>query len=871
MNFIADRKLKKMINEDLSSYGFSIGEPQSDQVKGKVFLTLIRGILVFLSTYGVIGGLCSSFGLPYDPFTVGALLLLISVTIAFIYYNKFTFYTGYVFLFLAFLVLYVTAYTYINSGFQAFLNEVYSSYGDFFILPSTRETTEYIADRSVTVPAAMLFTGAGFAILLNISISAYMDPFTTFLVTFLPLQIAFYIDIIPPLPYLIMLITVYITVTVLGSSGSFKLPYRYKKGQQYLRKRSARKDRYEYISSGRGMLQLSVIAAIGAAVLMLVMNAVFIGRFSTKYVSNGVKDRTDGYVKILAQGGISSLFNRYEAKGGLSHGRLGGISSVAPDYETDLVVRFVPTYTYSEKNMHPVYLKAYTGVYYQDNRFGTIRPGGEDSFDTVHEDTYMPVGAEYMDTGNGAYIKMFILNKDADNTYDYRPYFSVYSGSGRNESARGISDGLSNAADNKLGISRGVLEDGGTLKEWAGGYTEDDEHPTAYEVVYTPYTYGDSFEPNPEITEEYEKYVYENYLDVPDELSEVLSDIVKETGISENVDPGNDDFTKQQDRLSKAAALKQYFRDDFQYSMLPGASPLNRDAIEYFLTEQKRGFCVHFASSGALILRAAGIPTRYVEGYVINPGDITESSIERVNSDDWVISDNSGRGDMIAVSDVEIPDANAHAWLEIYFDGYGWIPYEMTPPAEDEDLSYIGFADFFARLFSPTERNVKGYGNLSLSQAAGNPVKKTGRILRLFGSIGFLFIPLLVMLGLTGAGMILFYGLPYIKRRILLGRLLSAGDYDGALLLNYRDMVGAIKKRGLISREHPAVDEVRAFFAGHLPEGAVKDDIFTTVQRAAFAKDSIDHQTFIRVSGQMKELLKDLVKQLKINRKRDNY
>ncbi len=867
MNFLADRKLKKMINEDLSSYGFSIGEPQSDHVKGKVFLTLIRGLLVFLSTYGVIGGLCSSFGLAFDPVAVGAMLFVISVTIAFIYYNKFTFYTGYVMLFLAFLVLYVTAYAYINSGFQAFLNEVYSSYGDFFLLPSTRETTEYIADRSVTVPAAMLFTGAGFAILLNISISAYMDPFTTFLVTFLPLQIAFYIDIIPPLPYLVMLITVYITVTVLGSSGSFKLPYRYKKGQQYLRKRSAKKDRYEYISSGTGMLQLSVIAAMGAAVLMLVMNTVFIGRFSTKYVSNGIKDRTDGYVKILAQGGISSLFNRYEAKGGLSHGRLGGISSVAPDYETDLVVRFVPTYTYSENNMHPVYLKAYTGVYYRDNRFGIIKPDGNGSFDSVHEDTYMPVGAEYMDTGNSAYIKMFILNKDADNTYDYRPYFSVYSGSGRNESAKGVSDGLSQNADRMMGLSGMVIEDEEPLKDWAGGYLTENEHATAYEMIYTPHTYGEHFEPDPDITDEYERYVYENYLDLPDELSQVLSDIVLETGIGDDGLLSDDISLKRQERLKKAAAVKQYFRDNFQYSMLPGASPLNKDAIGYFLTEQKRGFCVHFASSGALILRAAGVPTRYVEGYVINPGDVTESSIERVNADDWVISDKTGKGDRIAVSDVEIPDANAHAWLEIYFDGYGWIPYEMTPPDEDEDLSYIGFADFFARLFAPTQRNVKGFGSISIAEAAANADKNTGRLGRMFGSVGYLITPLLVMLGLTGAVILSLYSLSCVKKTVRLGRLIKAGDYDGALLLKYRDTVDALRKRGLLNKACPSVKDVRDVFAVYVPEGSMDHEVFESVQKAAFSKAGTDDQTYIMAARKLKELLICLEKQLKINRK----
>ena len=865
MSYFTDRRTAKLIKEELDAYGFSIGEPTCDAARGKVFLTLIRGLLVFLSAYGVIGGLCSSFDLPYDPLRIGVMLFLISVTIAFIYYNRFTFYAGYVLLFLAFLVLYVTAYAYINSGFQAFLNQVYSAYGDFFILPSTRETTEYITDRTVTVPAAMLFTGAGFAILLNISISAYMDIFTTFLVTFLPLQIAFYIDIIPPLPYLIMLITVYITVTVLGSSGSFKLPYRYKKGQQYLRKKTLKKDRYEYISSGTGMLQLSLLSAVGAAVFMLVMNAVFMDRFSTKYVSNGIKDRTDAYVRILAQGGISSLFNRYEAKGGLSQGRLGGISSVAPDYETDLVVRFVPTYTYSRKNMNPIYLKAYTGVYYRDNRFSNIRPDGTGNFDCVHEDTYMPVGAEYMDTGNGAFIKMFVLNKDADNTFDYRPYYSVYSGSGRNETSRGISDGLSVSSDKMMGLSEMVIRDGSALRQWADSHTDEGENPTSYELIYTPYTHGDDILPNSEITDEYERYVYDNYLDIPEDLAGILHETARDAGIIDPDDRISDAVSKDHSAVDCASLLRRYFKEYFQYSMLPGASPMNRDALEYFLSEQKRGFCVHFAASGALILRAAGIPTRYVEGYVINPSDITESGIERVNADDWIIANNSGSGEAVAVSDVEIPDANAHAWVEIYVDGCGWIPYELTPPSQDEDISYIGFADFFARLFAVTERGYAGEDNSGTSDLSPGTVKNSGKISKLLGGMDYLMVPMAVMLGLIGITLLTIYATDPVKKQIMIMRYLRLGDYDDALLVHYKDMVKKLTETGSIREDNPTVSEVHDAVSVLLPDA--DKELFDSVQQAAFACQNTDRQTYITAKKRIKDMISGIRKQTKRTRK----
>ena len=74
----------------------------------------------------------------------------------------------------------------------------------------------------------------------------------------------------------------------------------------------------------------------------------------------------------------------------------------------------------------------------------------------------------------------------------------------------------------------------------------------------------------------------------------------------------------------------------------------------YFLTESRRGYCMHFASAAALALREMGVPARYASGYT---------------------------ADMEQGRKADVPDYAAHAWVEVYVDGYGWYPVEVTPAA----------------------------------------------------------------------------------------------------------------------------------------------------------------------------------------------
>ena len=96
------------------------------------------------------------------------------------------------------------------------------------------------------------------------------------------------------------------------------------------------------------------------------------------------------------------------------------------------------------------------------------------------------------------------------------------------------------------------------------------------------------------------------------------------------------------------------------YPTVPGEEN-TLDGVETFLTLTHEGYCVQFASSLALLLREAGIPARYVEGYIAtkfynNRGD---DAVSRYKS--------------------TVRDSSAHAWVEVWYDGIGWVQYEATP------------------------------------------------------------------------------------------------------------------------------------------------------------------------------------------------
>ena len=165
----------------------------------------------------------------------------------------------------------------------------------------------------------------------------------------------------------------------------------------------------------------------------------------------------------------------------------------------------------------------------------------------------------------------------------------------------------------------------------------------------------------------YQNLVKNNYLDVPYDVREVIENLLGETSVT---------TTEQKENYIKY--VKDYLSQNYTYNMFPGKVPENEDFVKYFLTESKEGYCTYFATAAVLMYRCAGIPARYVEGYVA-ADDTIKSGVPIQTTQTRKTSDNVQTEENVVEYQVDLKDNAAQA--EVYMDGYGWVTVEVTPSA----------------------------------------------------------------------------------------------------------------------------------------------------------------------------------------------
>lgn len=137
-----------------------------------------------------------------------------------------------------------------------------------------------------------------------------------------------------------------------------------------------------------------------------------------------------------------------------------------------------------------------------------------------------------------------------------------------------------------------------------------------------------------------DEMVADNYMNLPENVSEKVKSLAYE-------------ITKDASSDYEKLKMIEAYLNSLTYTMRPTKVPKGENFLDYFLFQSKEGYCTYFATAMAILSRCIGIPSRYIQGYCV--------PIDRLGYSYAVTGD------------------QAHAWIEAYLKGVGWISFEPTP------------------------------------------------------------------------------------------------------------------------------------------------------------------------------------------------
>jgi protein-glutamine gamma-glutamyltransferase len=180
-------------------------------------------------------------------------------------------------------------------------------------------------------------------------------------------------------------------------------------------------------------------------------------------------------------------------------------------------------------------------------------------------------------------------------------------------------------------------------------------------------------------------------------------------------------------------AIERHLQDEYIYSERVPRADL---PLDNFLFEEKRGYCQQFSGAMALMLRMVGIPARVVAGF--SPGSF--------NTD---------------TGEYRVRDLDAHSWVEVYFTGIGWVPFDPTPTVAPAESQSSGVLATSAARGDAGEIRGGGPDSAPLSEVAG----ELGAGGASDDDSNSLLSVVLLLVLVAGAGGALFVGLRVRRRR----------------------------------------------------------------------------------------------------------
>lgn len=619
--------------------GILLDEGIFEKKENRIWSLFMKGILVYLICMGTFGSVLTAAGTPYEPVVLHVVILASSIGFSCMYYRKSTANIG------ALIFLFITIFVslrlnrYINSGFYAVLNDLNDHASNYFNLSGVRVFTEQVNNRSLATTISMSFIGIVGCMIFTIAFMYWMRYLTAALYALPFLLFPVYIGREPSVLYLGMIL--------MGIFGAYawRRAGHYEKADLNSVYRMDRKGRLRFRYHPRALF--SFLGQIFVCVFVIVILTAIINpkeAYMAKPKKSNLKLRTEDIVENFVRLGISGFINRYENIGGMSSGRLGGVSTVNLSYDTMLKLQITP-YSYDT-----VYLKG---------------------------------------TAYGEYV----------------PYENRWVRSGEGEAYRSEAEQLKEAfiqGDEKSAEGKVVVEDITNLSVGANlpypYYSTEgnirDENNDIVEYMYYPRLAENTTPVEQEIDRKY-------WLQIPKENYETIARFCEEAGFGAGGSGNGMGELITQDEL--ITQVKSYFQQEIPYTLRPGTTPRRQDFINYFLEESRKGYCSYFASAATLIFRYYGIPARYVEGFAVGYDQMLDGTlVEGADYADYY----KGYSELgeTGLVEVEVTDADAHAWVEVYDENYGWVPVEVTPySTSEEEMRGLDFWSMFLSFINTDE------------------------------------------------------------------------------------------------------------------------------------------------------------------------
>ena len=272
----------------------------------------------------------------------------------------------------------------------------------------------------------------------------------------------------------------------------------------------------------------------------------------------------------------------------------------------------------------------------------------------------------------------------------------------------------------------------------------------------------------------YNRFVYDHYTGIPDDIRGFLEE--KLGGYQK--DEGQVHFDYRRAKQNILFYLTTYIT--YEENVLPITGG---DFALTFLDGTQSGYDVHYATAAALMFRYYGIPARYVEGYLVTKDDAAQ---------------------MKSGQTLNVGGNRAHAWVEYYQDGLGWLPFEATPTyfsAMEKAEQYQNISGLVGQ--APLDYTADNLDDAELE----NPVTEA---LREFWLKHRLII-LLTLAVLLAAGMVgLLIGWLIFERRRTKKRKEGFFGADAAASIDaiFRYMMDVLRARGMAAKNCPPADYV---------------------------------------------------------------